>query len=368
MQLLSRLLRTLLLLVIGSTALAQEAAHPSPPDAASKPLVVAVREVPPFAMKNSSGNWEGISVDLWRDVAENLGLKFEWREMPLSETLKSLREGSTDVAVAALTVTTEREKTMDFTHPYYVSGLALGHAGTTENPWMATLRGFFSMQFLSAVASLALVLLLAGFAVWLFERKANHAEFGGGLRGLGAGFWWSAVTMTTVGYGDKSPKTTGGRVVALIWMFSSLIIIASFTATIAASLTAHRLNSDALEQRKLSELKISVLGESNADAYATRAGAKVRRFGSLDDALAAVEKGDVDAIIHDEPILRHRARTGADWLAISDRLMVRDDYSFGLRDGSPLRERLNGALLSILHEPAWQEICKRYLGDTSEVN
>lgn len=363
MPLLSRLLRTLLLLLIASSAAAQEVAAPPAPSGASTPLKVAIREVPPFAMKDSSGDWEGLSVDLWRDVADSLDLQFEWQELSLSDTLKSLRAGNTDVAIAALTVTPERERDLDFTHPYYVSGLALGHTGNSGNPWFGTLRGVVSGPFLSAVASLALVLLLAGFAVWLFERKANHAEFGGGLRGLGAGFWWSAVTMTTVGYGDKSPKTIGGRVVALIWMFTSLIIIAGFTATIAASLTAHRLSGDNLESRKLSALKISVLIDSTSDTFATQAGAKVRRFGTLDEALVSVEKHEVDAIIHDEPILRYRARMDREWLAVSERNLVRDDYSFGLKSGSPLRKKLNEALLAILHKPSWQDIRKNYLGD-----
>ena len=109
-----------------------------------------------------------------------------------------------------------------------------------------------------ALVALALVLMVAGFCIWLFERRQNAAQFGEGsvARGLGDGFWWSAVTMTTVGYGDKAPKTFGGRVVALIWMFVSLIIIASFTASIAASLTANRLAESALSSRAIGELRV----------------------------------------------------------------------------------------------------------------
>ena len=363
MHFLSRILPSLLALSFFTSVAAQEpATNALVPEAASEPLIVAVREVPPFAMKDSAGNWEGLSVDLWQDVADKRNLNFEWKELPLSDTLTALQNDGADVAIAALTVTTEREQNLDFTHPYYVGGLALGHTGDRESAWLATLRGFVSVEFLSTVASLALVLLIAGFAVWLFERRANKEEFGGGMKGLGAGFWWSAVTMTTVGYGDKSPKTLGGRVVALVWMFTSLIIIAGFTATIAASLTTHRLGNDALENRKLSELKISVLSGSNADNYATNAGAKVRRFSSLGDALSAVENRDVDAVIHDAPILQYHARTDAEWLIVSEDTLVRDDYSFGLRSGSPLREELNTSLLSILHEPVWQNIRTRYLG------
>jgi hypothetical protein len=87
--------------------------------------------------------------------------------------------------------------------------------------------------------------------VWLFERKLNPAHFGGNtLQGIGSGFWFSAVTMTTVGYGDKHPKTTGGRIVSLIWMFTAVILVSLFTATITH---AYRTTKDngGLEDRKI---------------------------------------------------------------------------------------------------------------------
>jgi len=64
------------------------------------------------------------------------------------------------------------------------------------------------------------------------------------------------VTMTTVGYGDKSPKTLGGRMVALVWMIFSIIFIASFTANITTSLTLSEL------KERFAVLVISTMRES----------------------------------------------------------------------------------------------------------
>lgn len=354
---------TLLLSLFLASLSAQEAPVADPAEA---PLKVAIREVPPFAQKDSAGNWEGLSVELWQDVADKLDLAFDWQEMPLAETVDSLRAGRADVAVAALSVTAEREKTIDFSHPYYMGGLAMGYSGERGSAWLSTLRGFVSVEFLATVATLTLVLLIAGFAVWIFERRANRDEFQGGAKGMLDGFWWSAVTMTTVGYGDKAPKTLGGRVVGLIWMFASLIIIAGFTASIAASLTTHRLGEDRLMKEDLSKLKVAVLEGSVGDDYATDQGAKVQRFASIADALDAVDGGRAEVVLHDAPVLRYHARTDADWLAVSDRVLTRDDYAFGLVPGSPLREEINGALLSILNEPVWASIRRRHLGAAGE--
>ncbi len=54
--------------------------------------------------------------------------------------------------------------------------------------------------------------------------------FGDGIvDGIGHGIWWAMMTMTTVGYSDKAPKTMGGRIIALIWMIFSIIFIANIT-------------------------------------------------------------------------------------------------------------------------------------------
>jgi ABC-type amino acid transport substrate-binding protein len=298
-----------------------------------------------------------------------LNLEFEWREADLAETLALLERGEVDVAVAALSVTAEREEVLDFSHPYYVTGLAAAFGGQATHAWSETLRAFFSMEFLTAVGSLALVLLGAGFCLWLFERKANAAQFGHGdlKRGLGDGFWWSAVTMTTVGYGDKAPVTFGGRVVALVWMFVSLIIIASFTASIAASLTTNRLMSDGLRDRTLSEMSVGVLVNSAAEDFARNRGARVGTFETIDAALGALEAGELDAVVHDAPILKYAARRLGAEVEVGEKILVRDDYAFAFPDASPVRNDVNYALLTILLEPVWQNIKARYLGETGDL-
>ena len=77
---------------------------------ALQPLIVGTKESPPFSMKTADGQWFGLSIDLWRQIAAELNLQFEFRELALNQLLEGVTDGSLDAAVAALTITPEREK------------------------------------------------------------------------------------------------------------------------------------------------------------------------------------------------------------------------------------------------------------------
>ncbi len=344
------------------------AAAQSPPPSSDTVLRVAVREVPPFAMRDADGRWQGVSVDLWRLVAGQQALVYELVEADLKQTLSGLADGELDAGIAAISVTPERERKLDFAHPYLVTGLALAWPARPEGAWSRTLRAFGSVQFVSAVGTLALLLLASGTLAWLAERRANPAQFGNGkpLQGIGAGFWWSAVTMTTVGYGDKVPVTVAGRALAIVWMFASLILVASLTAAIAASLTTNSLESSQLRNRPLADLRLGVVSGSVAEDYARNHGASVVAGSNLAAALQLLREGQVDAVLHDAPVIKYVVR--ADWpdLQVERRLRARDDYAFALPSGSSLRERINPDLLEVIASQQWAEIRARFLGDTGD--
>ena len=80
------------------------------------------------------------------------------------------------------------------------------------------------------------------------------------VRNLGDGIWWALVTITTVGYGDITPLTTVGRVVASSLMFLGLGLIATITAIVSAkfiqNFVDHHTNDDVLE--KLDEMQLEL--------------------------------------------------------------------------------------------------------------
>jgi len=79
----------------------------------------------------------------------------------------------------------------------------------------------------------------SGMTVWLLEYVFFSREFSKTfIHGAWDGFWWAVVTMTTVGYGDRSPKSMPGRLFCFIWIITGINIIAIFTALVTATVTA----------------------------------------------------------------------------------------------------------------------------------
>lgn len=66
------------------------------------------------------------------------------------------------------------------------------------------------------------------------------------IKDTGDAFWWAFVTMTTVGYGDKYPLTTEGRIIACILMMAGAGLFATPTGLIASMFLQSRTNESEL--------------------------------------------------------------------------------------------------------------------------
>jgi ABC-type amino acid transport substrate-binding protein len=331
---------------------------------AGERLSVGVKEAPPFIIKNENGKFEGIAIDLWTKVASDLNIEYDMREYDLTGLLEAANNKEIDVAVAPLTLTREREEAFDFTHPFYVSGLTIAVRTDEGNALYSLFKAIFSSEFLTVILFLIFILLIIGLIIWIFERKRNSEEFGeGASKGVFASFWWAAVTMTTVGYGDKAPKTVGGRIIGLIWMFAALIIVSSITAALTTALTLDQLHSNITDIRDLHDVDVATVRNSSSEDFLRDKSIKYRSYDNAAEAIEALYRKEVDAVVHDDPIVRHSIKSleYSDDLSVLPIILKLQFYGFGLKEGSQHREDINREILMVINTVEWKENLNEYL-------
>lgn len=324
-------------------------------------LIVGVTNSPPFSFQQED-DWSGISVELWEEMARSLDLEYELKPVSLDGLVDGLKSGSIDVGAAALVATPEREASMDFTHSFFGSGLSVATTTERQSAIVGFLKRLFTIEAFLALGGLTVLLIGVGIVIWAVERKVNPDQFGGSTaQGLGSGFWWSAVTMTTVGYGDKAPISAAGRMVGLIWMFASIILISGFTGAIASALTVSRLTPKIHGLEDLGRVKVGAVEGSNGADFLRNRGIQARVYPDSVSGLAAVKSGAIDGFVNDAPVLKYYVRREfADSLVVIDQTFDPGFYAFALAHDTNFRESLNIEMLRFMQTASWEEILRRY--------
>ncbi len=342
-------------------ALAPPSAQTAAP--ASKEIVVATKEAPPFAMKTAEGAWTGIAIELWTRIGEKLHLHTTFREYKtVPEMLAAVSRGEAGAAIAAISVTSAREKEVDFTQPYYASGLGAAVPANRQIDWFGILRNVLTLRFLEAILILISTAMTVGLLIWLMERR-HTAHFSQGASGLGTGLWWSASAMTQAAAADKAPATLWGRLLGMLWMITSIIIIASFTAGMTSQIAAQRLAAAVRTSADLSSVRTGSVSSTSGFDYLKGEHVDVRAYPDVTAGLRALKAGKLDAFVYDRPILEYNVRNGfRDDIQVQDKAFARDNYAIVVPKGSPLREEIDIAMIDDLRGPWWRDVIQRYLG------
>jgi len=326
-------------------------------------LVVGVKSSPPFSYQRDDGVWAGISIELWEQIAGELGLEYQYRETSLEGLLGELARGELDAAVAAISVTADRNQQVEFCHPHYTTGLGIAiQAGSQGDLWQLV-RRIVSKRLLVIVLVMLAIVAVCGLLFWRFEREVNQNLFGGRRRqGIEMGLWWSTILL--LGHKGIVPVSTSGRLVAGAAMLASLLLLAVLTGVITSVLTVHQLDLGIDDPSDLQHARVVSVEPSTAADFLQRRRIGYRAVDSAEEAVREVSEGRADAVVYDRALLQYVAKqqyaATVKVLAVS---FQTQEYAIALGPDSPLRKPLNTAILRYRASDAWEESLYRYVGE-----
>ena len=332
----------------------------------SQPLRIAVYDLAPYGSVGPDGEFQGVSVELWRRVAEEFGRQY--RLTPVAQMdaiLSGLEQGRFDAAIGAITITPERAARVDFSYPAHRSGVAVALRKEAGPVSALVAYGLIAVELSSLIAGVLGLLLAIGVAMWFIERPSRAAAAPElSVVTLRDGIYWAVVTMTTVGYGDKTPKTPVGKFVAIVWMLSSVALVSLLSATLVSRLTAEQVESSApFTENDLAGKRLAAVAFSSGAEYLEALRLPYAKYGALREALAAVAEGDADAVVNSVGALRYMAAERFPRaLRIPNSLLAPAYMAIALPENSPLKKPIDRALMRITGNPEWRSLEDRYFG------
>jgi ABC-type amino acid transport substrate-binding protein len=352
------------------SAAAQTAApRPSPAVTPTRPpgvpaeLRVAVKPLEPFVVSRA-GNWEGFSIELWQHLAKRLGVTTEWLEVAtVEDQLAAVREGRVDAAIAGITMTAEREKTIDFTHPYFDAGLQVLVPDNNEPAGFNILHSYASVALLEILlVGIAFALVLAH-CIWLIERRENPEFEHGYLRGVWEGLWWVQAVIATGEYPNRTTRSAFRRIMTIGFWLLGVILIAQFTAAVTSDLTVNMLSDTVTGPGDLPGKDVVTVQGTTAATWLRNEQIPAVEVPRVEDAYLLLHQGGADALVFDAPVLQYYAATRGQGKAhVVGKIFRPEKYGIALPPDSPLRRLLNTAILEMYQDGSYDELHNWWFG------
>ncbi len=329
--------------------------------AQSQEVVISTVTREPFSMERG-GEDVGFSIELWRQMAAELGLKTTFvRADSFSGMLDAVKSGQADAAIANISITASREADMDFTQPIFDSGLQImiPHDGQKVSVFSA----LFTWEIFYAIGIAIVLLFGGGMLMWLFERNASDYFRRPAKDAAFPAFWWALNLVVNGGFEERVPQSRAGRGFAVILVVASLFIVSVFVATITAAMTVDALKTNINGLADLAGKRVATVSGSTAATFMGGRDLAYIPVDTLEEMFTSFEAGEFDAVIFDQPILAYYAATrGAKNAHLVERIFKPESYGIALPTGSPLREPLNQSLLRLREDGTYDRLRASWFG------
>ena len=235
--------------------------------------------------------------------------KHEWTGL-----LGELYYGRADMVIGALTITPERSIAIDFTKPFKYQGITILQKRQaiqrTRHPLTSFLQPFQDSLWVSVFVAVHVVAL----SLYLLDRFSPFGRYKlpncetiteEDALNLSSAIWFAWGVLFNSGIGEGTPRSFSGRVLGMVWAGFAMIVVASYTANLAAFLVLDRpetaltgINDPRLRNSK-EDFNYSTVRESSVELYFRRQVelAPIYKrmsdilFDNVEDAIAAVKSG-----------------------------------------------------------------------------
>lgn len=331
-----------------------------------KKIKVGFAPYEPFVIK-SGKSYEGFDIDIWEEIAKDNGFETEYVSIQnFKNVFPALKTGKIDVAIGATYATAELEKDFDFTHPVFQFGegiLMLKNRGSS----LFLPKFVFNIDTFKLGVLLILAIVVMAHAIWFAERGGGGSLDAPYIPGIYNALWWGLITVATIGYGDFSPVTLLGRSIAAAFILFGLGVFGTYLARVANTLTLERRRTDIRSHQDLEGKPVAAITGTVEVDLVRSIGAKVITFPTTKKAYAAIRSGRVIAFVSTAPHLRYIAQQEEDFEVLQNEFAVMFSV-FALKQGDPLLEKINTALLKLYESGIYDGIYKKWFGADSAVD
>lgn len=330
--------------------------------ATAQTLRVSTVTRPPFSMVEG-GKATGFSIDLWAALMTDMRRTTEFvRAEQFPQMLTMVENGTVDAAIANISITAERERRFDFSHPIFESGLQImihsdRAAGATI--WQA----LFSKDLMLAIGLSFAVLFLGGMLMWRFERGHDGYFDRSARSAMFPAFWWALNLVVNGGFEERVPRSVFGRLFGVLLVVSSLFIVSLVVAKVTATLTIAEIKNSVGSISDLHGKSVGTIRGSTASGYLVKREVRHHNYDNLETLLDGFEKNQLDAVVFDAPILAYYANSkGRNTAQIVGPIFLRENYGIILAQNSPLAEPINRSLLRLRENGVYDEIYRHWFG------
>jgi len=334
---------------------------------AEETLKIGIKPSEPWVMYDSNKAIEervpvGFSIDLWQEIAKQLGVKTQWIYYDNAQDLiTGTEKKEVDASISAITVTAERQSRIDFSDSMYELGLQIMVAPDQQrsNPFAVMLHELNKLFTLSTFSFLVLMLFIsANLRLWVDRQSKQPPIFPAGYaNGLKEALWWGLTMLLTW----ETPHSRGvARLLDLSWHLIGLIMLSILTAVVTSALTAQAVSGSIRSEADLSGKRVAAIATDAPRQWLEQNDITITPVSSIAEGIAAVRKGEVEALVHDGPRLLYLAhkinqQEGKKVLAVVPAIFNPQSYGIVFPEGSKLRESVNQVLLRLRESQNKQE-------------